>query len=58
MRLDKSVQKTLIIMGGIVVLAILGYLAFSSLMPTNTVQGQGQATINAVPDLIGIYFNV
>jgi uncharacterized protein YggE len=56
--MDKSVQKTWIIVGGIVFLAILGLAAFSSFSLNNTVTGNGQATVKVVPDLIGVYFNV
>ena len=57
--MDKSVQITLIIVIGAIVLASLGFIAFSSVMPAqNTVTGNGQATIDATPDLVKVYFNV
>lgn len=59
--MDKSIAITLIIVFGVIVLAGIGYVAFSSLIPdtsSNTVTGNGQATIEAVPDLVKVYFNV
>ena len=56
--MEKSVQKTLIITGAIVFLALIGLYMFSGLLPTNTITANGQATITAEPDLVGIYFNV
>lgn len=56
-KLDKSVQITLIIVLGVLV---LGFMLYSS-MPTtsaNTVTGNGQATIKVMPDLVKVYFNV
>lgn len=55
---DKSVQITLIIVSGVIVLSLLGYIIFSSGSPSNTVTGNGQATIKAMPDLVRVYFNV
>ncbi len=59
-KMDKSVQITLIVVIGIVVLAGIGYTAFSSLIPSseNTVTGNGQATIKVTPDLVKVYFGV
>jgi len=57
MKLDKSVQITLIIVAGVL---ILGLLIFSNLPTTsaNTVTGNGQATLKVMPDLVSVYFNV
>lgn len=57
-KMDKSVQKTLVIIAGIVVLAILGIIAYTNLSSANTVTGNGMAEIKVVPDLVGVYFNV
>ncbi len=56
MKMDKSVQITLIIVVGIIILA----LASSNLSnpSKNTITVSGQATIEVMPDLVGIYFNV
>lgn len=58
--MDKSVQITMIIVVGIVVILGLGYAAFSSLVPntSNTVTGNGQAVVKAAPDLVKVYFDV
>ena len=57
-KMDKSVQITLIIVIGIVVLGIMGFAIFSNINPSNTISTSGQATIDAVPDLVGVYFNI
>ena len=57
-KMDKSVQKTIVIMAGIVAIGLLGFLIYTNLAPINTVSGDGMATIKAVPDLISVYFNV
>ena len=57
--MDKSVQITLIIVGGFILLALLGFIALNNLSPTsNTVTGNGEAIVKTVPDLVGVYFNV
>ena len=57
--MDKSVQITLIIVAGFVILAMLGFLAFSSLNPStsDTVTVNGMSTIKATPDKVGVYFS-
>jgi len=58
-KLDKSVQITLIIVVGIIILAILGYVIFSSIIPqSNTISVNGYSEIEAFPDLVGVYFNI
>jgi hypothetical protein len=57
-KMDKSVQKTLIIMVGILAIGLLGFLIYSNLSPVNTVTGDGLAVVKAVPDLISVYFSV
>ena len=56
--MEKSIKITGIIALTILVLGLLAYSAFSSLLPTNTVTGNGQATIKAIPDLVTIYFEI
>ena len=57
--MEKSVQITLIIVLGIVIVFGMGYFAFSSLLPnSNTVTGNGEATIKSIPDLVALYFTV
>lgn len=57
-KMDKSVQKTLIIMAGIVAIGLIGFLIYSNLSLVNTVTGDGLAVVKAVPDLISVYFSV
>lgn len=56
--MDKSVQKTIVIMIGLVAIGLLGFLIYSNLAPINVVTGDGLASIKAVPDLISVYFSV
>lgn len=58
--MDKAVQITLIIVAGILIFGFLAFATFSNITnPTqNTLTGQGTATVKAVPDLVGVYFNV
>lgn len=57
MKLEKSVQTTLIIVAGVVILALI---LINSLKPSyeNTISVAGQSTVKAIPDLIGVYFAV
>jgi len=57
MKLDKSVQTTLIIVVGVL---ILGLVIINSIKPSyaNTISVAGSATVKAMPDIIGIYFNI
>ena len=57
MKMDKSVQLTLIIVLGVVILAAIALNA-GKVSSENTIQVQGTASIKASPDLVGIYFNV
>ncbi len=58
--MEKSVQITGIIVLGVVIVSLLGYTAFSSLVPStsNTISANGEAQVEIVPDLVGVYFNV
>jgi uncharacterized protein len=60
MKLDKSVQITLIIVLGIVFLGVIGFYTINSFNPTqsDTITVNGRAEFSAVPDLVTIYFNV
>lgn len=55
--MEKSVQTTLIIVAGVIVLALI---LINSLNPSykNTISVAGTATIEVMPDLVGVYFNV
>lgn len=57
-KLNKSVQITLIIAVAVVVLAVIGIIYFNSNSTANTIQVNGQATTKVSPDLISVYFNV
>ena len=57
-RLQKSVQITLIIVAAAIVLAIIGVVAFKYNSLSNTIQVNGQSTIDVAPDLMTVYFNV
>ena len=57
--MDKSIAITLIIVLGIIVLTGFTYTTFSVFLPsTNTITGNGEATVEAIPNLVTIYFNV
>lgn len=57
-KLQKSVQITIIIALAAVVLTVIGVIYFSSISTANTIQVNGQATAKVAPDLITVYFNV
>jgi uncharacterized protein YggE len=60
--MDKGVQITLIIVGGILLLALFAGLAVYNLIPGQykgtTVNVDGASTIKATPDVVKIYFNM
>lgn len=57
--MDKSIQITLIIAATVLLVALLGYTAFTQLIPaTNTINANGVSEIKAMPDLVTVYFNV
>lgn len=56
--IDKSTQNTLIIVGGIIVLALIGLAVFSNFSSANTVTGNGQATLKVTPDRVNVYFDI
>ncbi|HJX49985.1 MAG TPA: SIMPL domain-containing protein, partial [Candidatus Nanoarchaeia archaeon] len=58
--MDKSVQITLIIVGAIIILALLGGSAFFQIFPGtgNTITSQGNSEIKVTPDLVTVYFTV
>ncbi len=57
-KMESSVKITLIIAGAVIALALIGIYSFFQLLPTQTVNANGIATIKAVPDLVSVYFNV
>lgn len=56
--MEKSVQITLIIVAGVVLLSLIGFYMISGIMPSNTVTGNGEASLEVQPDLISVYFNI
>jgi uncharacterized protein YggE len=58
MKLQKSVQITLIIAAAVIILTIIGIVYFNSTSTSDTIQVNGQATSKVSPDLISVYFNV
>ncbi len=56
--MEKSVQITLIIVSAVVLLGLVGFYMISGIMPSNTVTGNGQASLDVQPDLVGVYFNI
>ncbi len=57
-KMQKSVQITLIIVAAVIVLTVIGVIAFKPASSSNTIQVSGQATAKVAPDLISVYFNV
>jgi len=58
--MDKSVQITSIVVAGIIIVALIGYLAINQINPNaqNTITVQGIASVKTTPDLVTVYFNV
>lgn len=56
--MEKSVSKTLIIVSGILILAILGFFVVRSMISSQTVQVNGQSTLTATPDIVAVYFSI
>lgn len=56
--MDKSVQITLIIVGAVILLVIIGIVYSKSNSTQNTITINGQATTKVSPDLITVYFNI
>jgi hypothetical protein len=58
LKMDKSVQITLIIVGAFLLMGIIGVTALYPNTTSNTVTGNGAAEIKAMPDIIGVYFSI
>ncbi len=56
--MEKSVQITLIIVSAVIVLALIGVFVFYDQKQQPSVTANGQAQIQANPDLTTVYFNV
>ena len=57
-KLSNSVKITLIIVAGVILLGLIALSAFNSVTQNETVRVNCQATVQAVPDLVTVYFNV
>lgn len=58
MKKKTDLTKTLIISATIILVIVILVLAFKNPFSKNTINVEGTATIDAMPNLIGIYFNV
>ncbi len=58
MAMDKGVQKTLIIVGGVLAAIILVFIFLNSSIYSRTVSSTGSATIHVLPDFVSVYFSV
>jgi hypothetical protein len=57
--MENSVKITLIIVSSVLVLALIGIYAFIQMGDYgNTVSANGQAVIDAVPDMVSVYFSI
>jgi uncharacterized protein YggE len=57
--MQKSVQITIIIVLGVLLLTIIGILGVSSVIsPSKTISSYGEASITTIPDLVTIYFSI
>jgi len=56
--MESSVKITLIIAVAVVVIALFGFSMFYDSSSSNTVQADGYATIEVMPDLVTINFNI
>lgn len=61
MKIDKSVQVTSIIVGGIIILSLMSFIFSNNLGTTSikdTISVSGQASVDVVPNLVSVYFNI
>ncbi len=58
--MEKSIKITLIIVAGVLFLSLIAYSLINSLIYpySDTLSVQGVSTVNAVPDLVAIYFTI
>ena len=56
--MEKSVQITMIIVGAVVILTLLGFAMISQVLPSNTIRVDGESNVEVMPDLVGVYFNI
>lgn len=58
MTMDKGVQKTLIIVGGILLAIVIIFTFSKYFFYPSTISSSGTAKIEVVPDFVSVYFNV
>ncbi|MEX2017315.1 MAG: SIMPL domain-containing protein [Candidatus Pacearchaeota archaeon] len=58
MAIDKGVQKTLIIVGGILVALLLVFSFVNNSVNARTISSTGTSTIDVLPDFVTVYFSV
>ena len=59
MKIDKGVQKTIIIVGGILILSLILIFTIKSFLPDkDSIQINGESTMDVTPDIITIYYNI
>jgi hypothetical protein len=58
MVLDKSVQKTLIIVAGVLIVVLLGVLCVNNFVYAKKITSYGTAAIEVLPDFVSVYFSV
>ena len=56
--METSVKITLIIVGAVILLGLIGIGIFYDLSPGQTVQANGEAQLKVNPDVISVYFNI
>lgn len=56
--MEDSIKITAIVVAGVIILGLIASMTFSSFSPSNTISVRGTSTVEAMPDLIGIYFSV
>ena len=57
-KIDKSVQKTLIIVGGILLAIIIIFMFSKYFFNPSTISSTGTAKIDVLPDFVTVYFSV
>ena len=57
-KMDKGVQKTLIIVGGVLLAIILIFGFLNTSIYSKTISSTGTATIEVLPDFVTVYFSV
>ena len=58
MAMDKSVQKTWIIVGGILVALLLVFAFVNNFANPRTISSTGTSTIEVLPDFVVVYFSI